>query len=63
LVAAKPVPAPEDDSLTYLRAVVLGGLKPVGPSSLETNLVVTEILAAARQSAAAGKTVKLKTER
>jgi len=60
LVAAKPVPAPFDDSISYLRAVVLNGLKPEGPSSLETNLVVTEILDAARQSAASGKTIHLK---
>ena len=59
LVAAKPVPPPYDDSLTYLRAVVLDGLKPDSLSSLETNLVVTEILDAARQSAAEGKTIRL----
>lgn len=62
LVAAKPVPAPLDDSISYLRAVVVDGLKPEGPSSLETNLVVTEILDAARESAASGKTIHLKTE-
>ena len=59
-VAAKSVPPPLDDSISYLRAVVLDGLKPEGPSSLETNLVVTEILDAARQSAASGKTIHLK---
>jgi len=58
-LAAKPVPEPEDDSLTYLRVVVLGGLHPEGLSSLQTNLVVTEILNAARQSAASGKTIYL----
>jgi predicted dehydrogenase len=62
LVAAKPVPAPLDDSISYLRAVVLDGLKPEGPSSLETNLIVTEILEAARSSAASGKTIHLKSE-
>jgi glucose-fructose oxidoreductase len=62
LTAAKPVPAPLDDSISYLRAVVVDGLKPQGPSSLETNLVVTEILDAARESAASGKTIHLKTE-
>src|SRR6267154_2769045 len=60
LIAAKKVPSPYDDSLTYLRAVVLDGLKPDALSSLETNLIVTEILDAARQSAATGKTVNLK---
>ena len=58
--AAKPVPSPEEDSLAYLRAVVLNGLQPAGLSSLPTNIVVTEILDAARQSAASGKTVFLK---
>lgn len=62
LIAAKPVPAPLDDSISYLRAVVLDGLKPQGPSSLETNLVVTEILDAARESATSGKTIHLKSE-
>ena len=59
LVAAKPVLPPYDDSLTYLRAVVLDGLKPDSPSSLETNLIVTAILDAARASAAEGKTIRL----
>jgi predicted dehydrogenase len=60
LIAAQKVPSPYDDSLTYLRAVILDGLKPDALSSLETNLIVTEILDAARQSAATGKTVTLK---
>jgi predicted dehydrogenase len=63
LVPAKPVPAPMDDSISYLRAVVLENLKPEGPSSLETNLVVTEILDSARKSAATGKTIHLKSEK
>jgi predicted dehydrogenase len=60
IVAARKVPAPYDDSLTFLRAVVLDAVKPDGLSSLETNLIVTEILDGARQSAATGKTVNLK---
>lgn len=56
---AKPLPAPQDDSMSYLRAVLLSGLKPEGPSSLETNLVVTEVLDASRRSAATGKTIRL----
>jgi glucose-fructose oxidoreductase len=60
LIAARKAPSPYDDSLTYLRAVVLDGLKPGPLSSLETNVIVTEILDAARQSAATGKTVHLK---
>ena len=56
---AKPLEKTKEDSVSYLRAVLLGGLKPEGQSSLETNVIVTEILAAARQSAATGKTVSL----
>jgi len=50
--------APEDDELRYLRAVVLEGRKPSGPGSLEINVVVAEVMDAARQSAKTGKTVK-----
>ncbi len=57
--AAKPLAAPYDDSIRYLRAVVLDRMKPEGLSSLKTNLVVMEILDAARQSAASGKTIHL----
>jgi len=60
IVAAKKVMPPYDDSLTYLRAVILDGTKPDGLSSLETNVIVMEILDAARQSAATGKIVNLK---
>lgn len=56
---AKPLEKSKEDSVSYLRAVLLGGMKPEGLSSLETNVVVTEILDAARQSAATGKTVSL----
>ncbi len=56
---AKDIPPPYDDSLSELRAVVLEGAKPDGLTSLETNLIATEILDAARTSAATGKTVAL----
>lgn len=59
-VASKPLTEPEDDSLHYLRAVVLEGLKPGGPSSLEVNVVVAEILDAAKESAKSGKMVRMK---
>jgi predicted dehydrogenase len=59
LVNAKPVPPPYDDSINYLHAVVIDGMKPDGPSSLETNLIVTEILDAARASANSGKRVRI----
>src|SRR3984893_11396065 len=57
--AAKPVPAPYDNSLSYVRAVILDGAKPDALSSLDTNVTVTEILDAARRSAASGKTISL----
>ena len=45
--------------MRYLVAVLRGKLKPTGLSSLENNLIVTEILTAARESARTGRTVKL----
>src|ERR1700676_5210673 len=56
---AKPLDPRESDSVNYLRAVILDGMPPQGLSSLETNMIVTEILDAARQSAATGKTIHL----
>jgi predicted dehydrogenase len=56
---AKPVPPPYDNELSYVRAVVVDGVKPDALSSLETNVTVTEILDAARRSAAEGKTIRL----
>jgi predicted dehydrogenase len=61
--AAKPVPSPYDNELSYLRAVILDGAKPDALSSLETNVTVTEILDAARRSAALGKTIALPATR
>jgi glucose-fructose oxidoreductase len=58
-ITVPPLPAPYDDSLSYLRAVVLDGLKPEGLSSLETNIIVVEILDAARRSAQEGKAVRI----
>jgi hypothetical protein len=52
------LPADERDSIAYLAAVVRGR-KPDGLSSLANNLVVTEILEAARESARTGKTIRL----
>jgi predicted dehydrogenase len=57
-VALAERPADERDSLSYLAAVVRGR-QPDGLSSLANNLVVSEILEAARESAASGKTVRL----
>jgi|HubBroStandDraft_1064217.scaffolds.fasta_scaffold48758_2 predicted dehydrogenase len=59
---AVPAPAlasPNSDSLSYLVAVVRGEIKPSGLSSIETNLVATEILDAARESARTGMRVYL----
>jgi predicted dehydrogenase len=62
-VAAKPIPSPYDDSMEYLRAVVLEDAKEDPLSSLDTNVTVTEILDAARRSAAEGKTITLPASR
>ncbi len=57
---AAPLPAPEDSSLHYLAAVLHGELKPEHDlSSLDTNVTVVKILAAARTSAETGRTVRL----
>ncbi len=58
-IPAKEIPAPYDNSLSYLRAVVQNGAKEDALSSLETNVTVTEILDAARRSAQTGTTIKL----
>lgn len=59
---AKAIPAPYDNSLSYLRAV-LDGAKEDALSSLDTNVTVTEILDAARRSAATGTAVRLPASR
>ena len=48
------------DPLSYLAAVVRGDIQPGGLSSLEVNMVATEILDAAKKSARTGKRVDLK---
>jgi predicted dehydrogenase len=58
-VTPPELPADERDPLSYLAAVVRGRRSPSGLSSLENNLVVTEILEAARESARSGKTIRL----
>ena len=52
-----PLAGPNADPLSYLAAVVRGEIKPSGLSSLEVNMVATEILEAARKSAQTGKRV------
>ena len=56
---ASPAATPYDEPLSYLSAVVRGEIKPSGLSSLENNIIVTEILDAARRSAQSGRTIKL----
>jgi hypothetical protein len=59
---ATPLPAPLGDPVSYLKAVARHELRPSGPSSLETNLIATEILDAARRSAETGVTVRLRRD-
>jgi glucose-fructose oxidoreductase len=57
---ATPLAAPEDTSLHYLAAVVRKQLDPKGDlTALDTNMIVMQILDAARQSAATGKTIQV----
>jgi predicted dehydrogenase len=60
-VTEPPLAPPEDTSLHYLAAVVRGEIQPRGDlSALDTNVIVMQILDAARESARTGKTVTLK---
>ncbi len=47
----------EADSISYLKAVARGKMKPGGLSSIENNLIATGILVAARESVRTGKVV------
>jgi len=47
------------DSISYLIGVVRGRFKPYGLSALDNNVIVIEILDAARESARTGRTVAL----
>jgi predicted dehydrogenase len=58
-VTAPPRAPDEQDALSHLIAVVHGARKPNALSSLENNVIVTEILDAARDSARTRKTVAL----
>jgi len=58
-LAPPSVPGPMTDEIAYLAAVVRGDMQPSGLSSLEVNLIVTEILDAAKQSARTGKRIDL----
>jgi predicted dehydrogenase len=53
-----PLTGPEAGPISYLAAVARGEIQPTGDlSSLEVNMTVTEILDAARESAATGKRI------
>jgi predicted dehydrogenase len=56
---APPPTSPLRDQLSYLVSVVRGETQPSGPSSLEVNMIVTEILDAARDSARTGRRIDL----
>ena len=49
----------EADSISYLIGVARGKFEPPGLSSLENNMIVIEILDAARESARTGRTITL----
>ena len=59
VVVPEPRPADERDSISHLIAVVRGARKPNALSSLANNLIVTEILEAARESARTHRTISL----
>ena len=59
-VTPDPLPPDERDSISHLIAVVRGKRKPNALSSLENNLIVTEILEAARESARTHRRVTVK---
>jgi glucose-fructose oxidoreductase len=55
-----PIVGAANNSLDYLAAVIRGKLKPEGDlTSLDTNMIVVQILSAARESAKTGRTVHL----
>jgi len=60
LTTAPQLPARERDSLSYLSAVLRGEIVPKGDlTALDTNVIVMQILDAARESARTGRSVKL----
>jgi predicted dehydrogenase len=60
---APPLAPPQNNSLSYLAAVLQGTLKPQHDlTSLDTNVAVVRILDAARRSAQTGHTINLASE-
>jgi glucose-fructose oxidoreductase len=61
LKTAAPLSPPQNNSLSYLAAVLRGELEPKGDlTALDTNVIVMQILDAARESVRTGKTVQLR---
>lgn len=58
-ITLDPLPDTQKDSISHLIAVVRGTVKPNALSSLENNMIATEILDAARESARGRKRVVL----
>ncbi len=59
-ITATPLEGAQQNSLSYLAAVLNGKLQPKGDlTALDTNVIVMQILDAARESARTGKTVHL----
>ncbi len=57
---AAPLPAPESSAMSYIGAVVRGEIVPKGDqAALDTNVIVMQILDAARESVRTGKSVTL----
>jgi predicted dehydrogenase len=60
LITATPLEGPQSNSLRYLAAVLRGQLQPKGDlTALDTNVIVMQILDAARESVRTGKSVSL----
>ena len=57
---APALPHADSDVIRYLTGVVREGRKPDGLTGLANNLIVTEILSAARESARTGKVIQLR---
>ena len=53
------LPPDQRDSISYLTAMARGKFKPSGLNGLENNVIVTEILSAARESVRTGKSIHL----
>lgn len=61
LIEVRPLAAPSDDPFAWFAAVIRGevDVPPFSPGALDNNLLVMEILQAAMDSAAEGRTVRL----